>query len=137
MMDLVICDFNLKKPMTAALGAEQSAECRICQDFLPQDLQFCPHRISLRISQFSTWKDFLVLKEKILLPWIGWRWWSQHTPVPNILSPTKQKETIKTRQINHPGKAGDLSNVKKWRKLNCFISISFSIHSIIMLQRMH
>ena len=62
------CDFNLKKRMTAVLRAA----CRICQDFLPPDLQLCPRRIS-QISPFRGFpdfrrKDFLVLRKKILLP---------------------------------------------------------------------
>ena len=150
-----------------------------------------------RIFQFSE-ERFSGFEEKDFVAWDrGWRWWSQRTPGRNILSPTKQKETIKTRQINHPGKAGDLSksstlgfifdfinfsfwfaensfflsifpkcdiphlvlkfhgnelkqkHLKSWtfnqniwwmrkeEEMNCFLSIQFSIHSIIMLQRMH
>lgn len=63
-----------------------------------------------RISRFLM-ERFSGFEGKDFVAWDrGGRWWSQRTPGRNILSPTKQKETIKTRQINHLGRAGDLSN---------------------------
>ena len=103
------CDFILKKRMTAVLRALPDLPRFSSTGFATLPAQDFSDFLFPRIFQFLE-ERFSGFEEKDFVAWDrGWRWWSQRTPGRNILSPTKQKETIKTRQINHPGKAGDLS----------------------------